>query len=170
MAPAKFGPKCGPVSTTHPSGHVLDILGIAAGNWGRSCEDLMVCCGELLEENFAVHLCMERILVPNFLAGKAKKHEEMAITVNWVTDGVDRCCVGFLPQAYALERAIYDGVLCQVTEVFTKSDPPHTICEKWYKNKGFARATVISVLNERIPPTGSVDTAAVAGMKGDYLE
>jgi hypothetical protein len=170
LAPAKFAPKCGPVGTTHPSGLVIDIFGIAAGDWGRCCEDHMVCCGELLEEDFVVRLCMERVLVPNFLAGKGEKWEETTITVNWVTDGVDRCRVGFLPRAYALEGAIYNGVLCQVTEVFTKGDPSRAICEKWYKNKGFARATVISVLNERIPPTGSVDTAAVAGMKGDYLE
>ncbi len=101
--PAKFEPKCGPVGTTHPSGLVLDILGIAVGDRGRRCEDHMVCCGELLEEDFVVRLRMERILVPNFLAGKGKKREETAITVNWATDGVDCCRVGFLPRAYALE-------------------------------------------------------------------
>jgi hypothetical protein len=169
-APAKFAAKCGPVDATHPSGLVLDILGIAAGDRGRRCEDHMVCCGELLEEDFVVHLRMERILVPDFLARKGKKREELAITVNWVTDGVDRCRVGFLPWAYALEGAIYDRVLCQVTAVFTKSNPSCAIRKKWYKNKGFARATVISALNKRVLPTGSVDTAAVTGMKGDCLE
>ncbi len=64
-----------------------------------------------------------------------------------MTDSVDRCRVGFLPWVYALEGAIYNGVLCQVTEVFLKSDPSLAICEKWHKNKGFARATVISALN-----------------------
>ncbi len=112
---------------------------------------------------------MERILVLNSLAGKGKKQEETAITVNWVTDGINRCHVGFLPRAYALEGAIYNGVLCQVTEVFSKSDPFRAIREKWFKNKGFARAAGISVLNERDPPIGSVETAAAAGMKGDYL-
>jgi hypothetical protein len=141
LAPAKFAPKCRPVGATHPSGLVLDIIGIAAGDRGRRCEDHMVCCGELLEEDFVVRLHMERILIPNFLAGKGKKREEMAITINWVTDGVDCCRVGFLL-----------GVLCQVTEVFSKSDPSCAICEKWYKNKGFAQATVISVLNKRVPP------------------
>jgi hypothetical protein len=166
---AKFAQKCGPVGATHPSGLVLDILGIAAGDWGRCCKDHMVCCGELLEEDFVVRLRMERILVPNFVARKGKKRRETAITVNWVTDGVDRCRVGFLPRAYALEGAIYDGVFCQVTEVFSNSDPSCGIREKWYKNKGFAHATVISTLNEHVPPIGSVETAALAGMKGDYL-
>ena len=168
-APAKFSPKCRLVGATHPSGLVLDIVGIAAGNRGRRCEDHMVCCGDLLKEDFVVHLRMERILVPNFLAGKGKKWEVTAITVNWVTDGVGRCRVEILPRAYALEGEIYDGVLCWVTEVFSKSDPTRASCEKLYKNKGFARAKVISALNERVSPIGSVETAAVAGMKGDYL-
>jgi hypothetical protein len=38
-------------------------------------------------------------------------------------DGIDPCHVGFFPWAYALDGAIFDGVLCQVTEVFDKSDP-----------------------------------------------
>ena len=97
MAPAKFAPKCRPVVAMHPFGLVLDIIGIAAGDWGRHCEDRMVCCGELLKEDFVVRLCMKRILVPNFLAGKGKKWEETAVTVNWVTDGVNCCRVGFLP-------------------------------------------------------------------------
>ena len=96
---------------------------------------VMVCCGESLEEDFVVRLRMERILVPNFLARKGKKQEEMAVTVNWVTDGVNCCRVGFLPRAHALEGAIYDGVLCQVMEVFSKSDPSCVIREKWCKNK-----------------------------------
>ncbi len=75
----------------------------------------------------------------------------------------------FLPRAFALEGAIYGGVLCQVTEVFSKSDPFCAIREKWHKNKGFACATVISALNERILPIGSVETVAVADIKGDYL-
>ena len=100
LALAKFAPKCRPVGATHPSGLVLDILGIATGNPGHRCEEHMVCCGELLEEDFVVCLHMERILVLNFLAGKGKKQEEMAFAVNWVTDGVDCCREGFLLWAY----------------------------------------------------------------------
>ena len=72
-APAKFVPKCRPVGATHPFGLVIDILGIVAGDWGRRCEEHMVCCSELIKEDFVVHLRMERILVPNFLSGKGKK-------------------------------------------------------------------------------------------------
>ena len=170
LVPAKFAPKCGLVGATPPSSLVLDIIGIAAGGRGCRCEDNMVCCGDLLKEDSVVHLCMERILVPNFLAGKGRKKREVtAITVNWVTDGLDCCRVRFLPWAYALEGAIYHGFLCRVSEVFSKSDPSCVIHEKWYKNKVFARAKVISALNECVPPIGSVETSAVAGMKCDYL-
>ena len=118
---AMFAPKCRPVGAKHPSGLVLDIVGIAAGDRGRRCEDHMVCCGQLLEEDFIVRLHKERILVPNFLAGYGKKRYryETAITVNWVTDGVDHCHVEFLSWVYALEGAIYEGVLCQVTKVIS---------------------------------------------------
>jgi len=67
---------------------------------------------------------------------------------------------------YALEGAIYDRVLCRVTEVFSKSDPSRMIREKWYKNKMFAHATVISTLNEHVSPIGSVETSAVAKRLG----
>ena len=56
-----------------------------------------------------------------------------------------------------------------MTKVFSKSDPSRAICEKWLLNKGFAHATVISALNKHVPSIGSVETLAVAGMKGDYL-
>ncbi len=168
---AKFAPKCRPVGAKNPSGLVLDIVGIAAGDRGRCCEDHMVCCGQLLEKDFIVRLRKEKILVPNVLAVKGKKRYRYvtAITVNWVADGVDRCRVGFLPRAYALEGPIYEGVLSWVTKVFSKSDQSRAIRDKWLLNNGFAHATVISALNERLPPIGCVETLAVAGMKGDYL-
>jgi hypothetical protein len=72
FAPAKFAPTCGLVSATHPSGLVLDIIGIAAGDRGCRCEDHMVCCGDLLEEDFVFHLRMERILVQTSLPGRGR--------------------------------------------------------------------------------------------------
>jgi hypothetical protein len=41
------------------------------------------------------------------VAGK----EEMAITEIWVTDGVDRCHVGFVPCHMVKHAARYDGAL-----------------------------------------------------------
>jgi hypothetical protein len=70
--------------------------------------------------------------------------EEMAITVNWVSDGVDCCCVGFLPTAYVMQGELWDGNLCRVVDVFEKNDPSKLRREKWHHNKGYARIAVIS--------------------------
>jgi hypothetical protein len=67
-----------------------------------------------------------------------------------VTDGFDCCCVGFLPHQYVPDAAVYDGVLCQVIEVFGKDDPSCAISDKWKKHKGIAPAMVISQLNGQV--------------------
>jgi hypothetical protein len=69
--------------------------------------------------------------------------EETAITVNWVSDGIDCCCIGFLPRAFVVQGSLWDGILCQVVEVFRK-DAPSKLCRaKWHQNKGFARVAII---------------------------
>ncbi len=53
-----------------------------------------------------------------------------------VTDGFDRCHVGFLPRQYVPDATVYDGILCQVKEVFGKDDPSCTISNKWKNIEG----------------------------------
>jgi len=74
--------------------------------------------------------------------------EEMAIAAIWVTDGIDRCRIGFVPRHMVPHAARYDGALAQVTHVF--SDNPE-ICDTterrmFFKNKGYGRAAIISTL------------------------
>ncbi len=74
--------------------------------------------------------------------------EEMAIAAIWVTDGIDRCHVGFVPRHMVRHATRYDGALAQVTHVF--SDNPE-ICDTmercmFFKNKGYCRAAIISTL------------------------
>jgi hypothetical protein len=69
--------------------------------------------------------------------------EEMAITVNWVSNRIDCCHVGFLPHAFVVQGSVWDGVLCQVVEVFQKDNPSKLCHAKWHQNKGFARVAVI---------------------------
>ena len=76
---------------------VLEIVGTAKADRGRRCEEHS-CCGKVLEEDVVVRLRREQILVPNRLGKGYRK--ETAYTVNWVTDGQDRCRVGFFPRAY----------------------------------------------------------------------
>jgi hypothetical protein len=50
-----------------------------------------------------------------------------------VMDGFDCCRVGFLPRQYVPDAAVYDGILCQVIEVFGKDDPCCAISNNWKK-------------------------------------
>jgi hypothetical protein len=67
-----------------------------------------------------------------------------------VTGSFDCCRVGFLLCQYVPDAAIYDGVHCQVIEVFGKDDPSCAISNKWKKHKGFAHTMVISQLNGQV--------------------
>jgi hypothetical protein len=40
--------------------------------------------------------------------------EETVLTVNWVSDGINQCRVGFLPKVYVPHAKLWDGILCQV--------------------------------------------------------
>ena len=94
---------------------VIDKVGIALGDRGCKCREHNVCCGEVLDVDIVARLCHKEILVPD---GKANMRKETAITVNWATNGFERCHVGFLPLPYVPDAARYDGALCQVIEVF----------------------------------------------------
>jgi hypothetical protein len=98
------------------------------------------------EEDVVVRLRREQILVPNRL-GRGY-HEETAYTVNWVMDGQDRCRVGFLPSAYVTQGGLFDGVLCQVVSIGNAFDDDHNERAKVKPACGYARAQVISPLNE----------------------
>jgi hypothetical protein len=90
---------------------VVEIVVTLKADRGRRCEEHS-CCGKVLEEDVVVCLRREQILVPNRLGKGYRK--ETAYTVNWVTDGQDRCRVRFLPHAYAAQGGLFDGVFCQV--------------------------------------------------------
>jgi hypothetical protein len=116
----------------HPSGIVVEIVGTEMSCQGRSCEEHEI-CGEVLKEDVVVRLRKIQLMVE----GK----EETAITAIWVTDGIDRCRVGFVPRHMVRHAARYDGALAQVTRVF--SDNPE-ICDTterrmFFKNKGYCR-------------------------------
>ena len=74
--------------------------------------------------------------------------EETAIVAIWVTDGIDRCRVGFLPRHMVRHAARYDGALAQVTRVFSSDSETCDSTERhmFFKNKGYCRAVIISTL------------------------
>ena len=95
------------VPAIRPMATVLEIVGTAKADRGRRCEEHSCCGKEVLAEDVVVRLRWEQILVPNRL-GRGYR-EETAYTVNWVTDGQDRCRVGFLPRAYVAQGGCLMG-------------------------------------------------------------
>ncbi len=136
---------CAPVPSRHPSSIILDVVGTAGTNRRHSCKE-HTCCGNVLENNVLVKLRREQILVPDAITGGGKMKEETAITVNWVSNGIDCCHIGFLPCAFVVQGSLSDGVLCQVVEVFGKDNPSKLCGAKWHQNKGFAHVAVIGTL------------------------
>jgi len=131
----------------HPSGVVLDIVGTNRGDCGCSCEEHLDACGmRVLMDDAVIRIRKEQILVEDFKAGKGKMKEETALTINWVSDGIDRCRVGFLPKAYVPHAKLWDGVLCQVVFVGSADDPSSVIRRKCHHYCGYARVAVISAL------------------------
>ncbi len=124
---------------THPCGILVKIVGTTVSCQGRSCEEHEI-YGEVLKEDVVVRLCKMQLMVE----GK----EETVIVVHWVTDGVNRCRVDFLPRHMVRHAARYDGALAQVIRVL--DDDPAT-CDSaerrmFHKNKGFCLAAIITSL------------------------
>jgi hypothetical protein len=125
---------------THPSGITVEIVGIEASNNGRSCEEHDV-CGSILIEDVVVRL--RKVQVVN-----EKGKEETAIAANWVSDGIDRCRVGFLQRHLIKHSKHFDGVLAQITEIYSAACESPMKRKKYRHSKGCCIAAIISVLPE----------------------
>jgi hypothetical protein len=128
---------------THPPGILVEIVGTEMSCQGRLCEMHKMCGKGVMED---VVVCLRRIQL--MVEGK----EETAIAAIWVTDGIDRCHVGFLPHHMVKHAARYDGVLAQVTRFFsgnleTCDSVEHRL---FFKNKGFCLVAIISTLPGRV--------------------
>jgi hypothetical protein len=143
-AVAKKPPPQDPPPPVHPSGIIVNIVGTNRGDRGRRCEEHDVCGLAVLAEDVLVRVRKEQILVPDNIAGKGKMKEQTALTVNWVSDGIDRCRVNFLPQAYNAQGRLWNGVLCQVVSVGSPKDPCAYVRRKCHHYCGYARVAVVS--------------------------
>lgn len=118
----------------HPEGYVVDIVGIAVGNRGRKCEHHKI-CGLQLYKDAVVRFRTVQV--------QYRIKEEPAIAAYWVTDGVDRCRVGFLPKRYIKFKDNFDGKLAQVL-TFARDSENAAIRQKSEDNCGICRAAIIS--------------------------
>ena len=109
--------------SSHLLGEIVEIVGINSNTNGRSCEEHHT-CGCVLEEDSLVRLRKHQVYING--------HEQSAVGVYWVSDGVDRCLVGYLHRHQVKHLNKLEGALCQVTEVYSdNSDSPM----KWHKHK-----------------------------------
>ena len=121
--------------STHPTGEIVEIVGIKSNTNGHSCEEHDT-CGCVLAEDTLVRLRKHQVFI--------KGHEQSAVGVYWVSDGVDRCLVGFLHCHQVKHLNKLEGVLCQVTEVYSDNSESPTKCHKHKKNFGCAIVATVS--------------------------
>ena len=141
----------------HPTGIVVDIVGTGASNNGRSCANHNV-CGSILEVDMVVRFRSVSIQ-------KKSGKEEPALAVYHVSDGIDLCRVGFLPRHYLKNYKAYDGVLAQITDVFTIDSSDSYKRNRFHRNCGMCRAAIIQLL-----PEDQVNTMENDKRKADALE
>ncbi len=121
----------------HPSGVIVEVVGMERSNQGRSCEEHLN-CGEVMAEDVVVHLRKVQILVE----GK----DETAIAAILINDGIDCCHVGFLPRHMVKHMARYNDTVTQCTRVFSgDADACNTAeCRAFHKNSGCCLAAIIA--------------------------
>ena len=121
--------------STHPTGEIVKIVGINSNTNGRSCEEHDT-CGCVLEEDSLIRLQKHQVYING--------HEQSAVGVYWVSDGVDQCLVGYLHRHQVKHLNKLEGALCQVTEVYSDNSESPTKCHKHKKNFGCAIAAIVS--------------------------
>ncbi len=120
------------MSSYHPDGLTVDIVGIIASDRERNC-DKYPFCGEIVQLGVVVCFRREMILVGGGTNGGPGR-EEPTIIVYWATDGIDACRIRFLPWHMNHHASCYDGVLGQITDTFSAGHHNHAIHEKWHRN------------------------------------
>jgi hypothetical protein len=119
----------------HPSGILVDAVGIESPDRGRSCEE-HTCCGSVLELDTVVRFRAVQIDVDG--------EEQTALAVYWVTDGIDRCRVGYLRRHLLKHKKDYDGQLGQIVEMLGMSESPGDR-QKHHRNRGACVAVLLSL-------------------------
>jgi hypothetical protein len=127
------------MSTHHPTGVTVEIVGIEASGNGRSCDQHDVCGSAVLDDDVVVRL--RKVQIINRFA-----KEETAIAAYHVSDGIDQCRVGFLQRHFVAHARSFDGVLAQVTEVYSITSDSPIKRRKCRHNMGCCIAAIISDL------------------------
>ena len=126
----------------HPSGIVVDLVGINACDQGRSCE-AHACCGkEIIAKDVVVRF--RAVQLERSVVNEANPEAETtALAVYHVTEGIDGCRVGFLRRHLLKYVDEYDGRLGQVTEVLDPNGSSPSDRAKAHRNMGCALVVLI---------------------------
>ena len=120
---------------SHPLGEIVEIVGINSNTNGHSCEEHHT-CGCVLEEDSLTRLRKHQVYING--------HEQSAVGVYWVSDGMDQSLVGYLHHHQVKHLNKQEGALCQVTEVYSDNSDSPTKWHKHKKNFGCAIAAIVS--------------------------
>jgi hypothetical protein len=129
---------------THPSGEMLEILGIECGTNGRTCECHQKYCGEVVKEDVVLRLRRVQVVIDDI--------EESAIAAYHVTNAIDQCHVGFLGRHIVRHWSMYEGLLVQVVRVYSNEIDNKEGKRKYHKNLGCCKAGIISTFLLDKPP------------------
>ena len=119
----------------HPWGQIVEIFGIKSPTNGHCCEEHTI-CGAVLTDDCVVRFRKVQVIV--------NEKEESAIAVFWVSDRVDWCCISFLLRHHVKHWKKLEGVLAQITDVYTRDSDSPTKHQKYYRNSGVAIGAIIS--------------------------
>ncbi len=120
----------------HPTGITVNIVDIEANTNGWSCLQHDV-CGALVEEDVVLRL--QKVQILNSLG-----REETAIAAYQVSDGINQCCVGFLQRQFVTNAKTFDGILAQVTAVYSVGSNSPIKRKKCQHNMGCYLAALIT--------------------------
>ena len=119
----------------HPWGQTVEIFGINSPTNGHTCEEHPI-CGHVLQEDVVVRFRKVQVVI--------KEKEESAIAAFWVSDGIDRCHVGYLPQHHVKHWKRLEGCLGQIIKVYGEDADSPTKRQKHHCNSRVAVAALIS--------------------------
>jgi len=121
---------------SHPLGVTVEIVGTAASDKGRSCEQPAV-CGSVLVPDAVVRIRRIQTTIDGV--------EQPCLACYWVSDGVDQCLVGFLPRHLLKSWKNFDGKLAQVTDVYSDSESKEKR-KRHHRNFGCCLASLIDTV------------------------
>ena len=94
------------------------------------------------------------------------------MAVYWVSDGIDRCHIGFLPRHCIKHAPKYDGHLAQIIEVYSEHDKmSNSKRKKVHKNFGCCLAALLTFGAPKISTMGCLEEIPLTqGAGGDAAE